>query len=188
MITKKRLYRIVTCILDYCNSLLTGWPNSLTSLQLVPNVPCRPLRGIRMRLHFSYPHFFFFYWLPFKSKRVFKILLLVHRGQAPSYLEKLVLDIKHPLLSSLLFFFLDSPDSQQECPPIWAWSYSRFLPDKGELFLASVVCSGLGFWFSAKQHKTVIIVANSLKIKVDLESVEPISWFAALLVTLLFRL
>lgn len=97
---KKRLYRIVNCILDYCNSLLTGWANSLTSLQLVPNVPCRPLTEIRMSLHFSYPHLF--YRLPFKSNRVFKLLLLVHRGQGPSYLEKLVLDIKHPLLSSLL--------------------------------------------------------------------------------------
>ena len=90
---EKLIHAFVSSRLDYCNSLLSGCPNSsLKNLQLIQNAAARALTGISKRDHIT-PVLASLHWLPIKSRIEFKILLITYKalkGLAPSYLKDLI--------------------------------------------------------------------------------------------------
>ena len=95
---EKIIHAFVTSRLDYCNSLLSGCPNSsVRMLQLVQNAAARLLTRTGRREHIS-PVLASLHWLPIKFRIEFKILLITYKAlhsQAPSYIEELI-ELYHP--------------------------------------------------------------------------------------------
>lgn len=91
--TKTLVHAIVTCHLDYCNSLLFGLPKyQYTRLQRVLNVAARLVCLIPKFDHIT-PVMIDLHWLPVKYRVHFKILLLVFKslhGLAPTYISDLL--------------------------------------------------------------------------------------------------
>lgn len=87
------IHAFVTSRLDYCNSLLSGCPNSsVRILQLVQNAAARLLTRTGRREHIS-PVLASLHWLPVKFRIEYKILLITYKAlhsQAPSYIEELI--------------------------------------------------------------------------------------------------
>ena len=84
---------MITCRIDYCNSLLCGLPdNSLNKLQRVQNAAARLITGTAKFSHIT-PVLRTLHWLPIKQRVQFKMLILVFKaisGLAPIYISNLV--------------------------------------------------------------------------------------------------
>uniref|UniRef100_A0A8K9WPT9 Reverse transcriptase domain-containing protein n=1 Tax=Oncorhynchus mykiss TaxID=8022 RepID=A0A8K9WPT9_ONCMY len=91
---EKLIHAFVTSRLDYCNALLSGYPDrALNKLQLVLNTAARILTRTKNVYHIT-PVLASLHWLPVKARADFKVLLLTYKalhGLAPTYLSDLVL-------------------------------------------------------------------------------------------------
>ena len=105
--TKTLVQALISCRLDYCNSLLFGISDGLLRrLQSVQNAAARLVTGARRCDHIT-PVLRQLHWLPVRQRVVFKIAGLVHQslvGLAPAYLAddcRLLSDIgRRPLQSN----------------------------------------------------------------------------------------
>ena len=90
---EKLIHAFVGSILDYCNSLLVGIPEtSLAKLQRVQNITARILTGTRKYDHMT-PVIYKLHWLPVKYRIEYTFILMTHRalnGLAPNYLQDLL--------------------------------------------------------------------------------------------------
>ena len=91
--TKSLVHALVTCRLDYCNSLLYGCKtSSIKRLQRIQNYSARAICKIAKYDHIS-PVLKQLHWLPVKARIEHKLLTLTFKavhGQAPSYLSELI--------------------------------------------------------------------------------------------------
>ena len=91
---EKCIHPFVTSRLDYCNALLSGYPDkALNRLQLVLNTAERILTRTKQFDHIT-PVLASLHWLPVKVRADFKVLLLTYKalhGLAPTDLSDLVL-------------------------------------------------------------------------------------------------
>ena len=91
--SKTLVHAMITCRIDYCNSLLCGLPdNSLNKLQRVQNAAARLITGTAKFSPIT-PVLRTLHWLPIKQRVQFKMLILVFKainGLAPNYISNLV--------------------------------------------------------------------------------------------------
>jgi hypothetical protein len=91
---EKFIHAFVTSRLDYCNALLSGYPDKdLNKIQLVLNRAVRILTRTKIFDHIT-PVLASLHWLPVKARADFKVLLLTYKalhGLAPTYIYDLVL-------------------------------------------------------------------------------------------------
>ena len=84
---------IITCRLNFCNSLINGLPNvQISKLERVQNASARLIMGIPKFSHVT-PTVYELHWLPIAYRIKFKILILTFKsihGLAPSYLCDLI--------------------------------------------------------------------------------------------------
>jgi hypothetical protein len=94
MMQKKCIHAFVTSRLDYCNALLSGYPDkALNKLQLVLNTATIFLTRTKRFDHIT-PVLASLHCLPVKARADFKVLLLTYKalhGLVPTYLSDLVL-------------------------------------------------------------------------------------------------
>ena len=99
---EKLIHAFVTFRLDYCNDVLSGYPDkALNKLQLVLNTAARILTKTKKCDHIT-PVLASLHWLPVKARADFKVLLLTYKalhGHPPTYLSDLVLTYIRTLLS-----------------------------------------------------------------------------------------
>ena len=80
-------------LLDFCNSLLLGLPDSLVErLQRVQNCAARVVTQAKKQDHIK-PILMALHWLPIKQRIEYKVLLLIFKGRhelAPPYLQELL--------------------------------------------------------------------------------------------------
>ena len=90
---KSLVQSLVISRLDFCNSILSKYPQRLTSkLQRVQNHAARVIFKKKKRDHMT-PYLKELHWLPVRSRVTFKILLLTYKclnGLAPAYLSDLI--------------------------------------------------------------------------------------------------
>ena len=95
---EKLIHAFVTSRLDYCNALLSGYPDKAqNTFQLALNTTARFLTRTQKRDHIT-PVLASLHWLPVKAWDDFKVLLLTYKalhGFAPTYLVDLVLPYRH---------------------------------------------------------------------------------------------
>ena len=91
---EKFIHAFVTSRLNYCNALLSGYPDkALNKLQLVLNTAARILTRTPKMYHIT-PVLASLHWLPVKARADFKVLLITYKalhGLAPTCLSDLVL-------------------------------------------------------------------------------------------------
>ena len=87
------VHAFITTKLDYCNSLLSGIPSTLTQrLQRIHNTAARILTSCGKHAHIT-PVSQSLHWLPVEQRIKYKTLLLVFKsinGLAPTYLSELL--------------------------------------------------------------------------------------------------
>ena len=92
--SEKLVHAFITSHIDYCNSLLTGSPDTdVSRLQRLQNASARIITRTKRHDHIS-PILHNLHWLPVHLRIRFKLLLLMYKcmnGQAPSYLQEHVI-------------------------------------------------------------------------------------------------
>lgn len=91
--TETLVHALISCRIDYCNSLLYGIPDTtLKKLQRVQNAAARLVSGTPRFCHIT-PVLAELHWLPVAARIKFKILLLTFKainGQSPDYICNLI--------------------------------------------------------------------------------------------------
>ena len=100
MTTIKRIaLQVISCRLDYCNSLLYGvTENVMRRVQSLQNATARLITGARRRDRIT-PMLCQLHWLPVRRRVEFKLACLVRQawcGQMPTYLQWLMISISSP--------------------------------------------------------------------------------------------
>lgn len=92
--TVQLVHALISCRLDYCNSLLYGLPSFTTNkLQRVQNAAARLVSESPRFSHIT-PILFDLHWLPIPYRIIFKILLITYKavhGQCPKYIQDLII-------------------------------------------------------------------------------------------------
>ena len=111
--TARLVHAFITSVLDSCNSLVYGLPDShINRLQRIQNTAAHLVARVPRRSHIT-PVLRTLHWLPVKDRSVYKILLLAYKAQhdlAPQYLMDIISPYRPPrTLRSSSQRFLFSP-------------------------------------------------------------------------------